>query len=923
MPLPTPFLLLALAAVSARSESDPMTIEFEKHVLDNGLRVILHEDRSDPVVAVFLYYHVGSSREEPGRSGFAHLFEHMLFQGSENVGDDQHFKLVQEAGGTLNGSTNQDRTNYFETLPSNQLELALWLESDRMGFLLPAMTQAKLDNQREVVKNERRQSYENRPYGMVYETLLANLYPPDHPYSWPTIGSMADLEAATLEDVSSFFRRWYGPNNATLAIGGDIDPAEALQLVERYFGSIPRGPEVSEPVPRPAPLEAPRRVVIEDRVALPQLTLAWPTVAEWHADEPALALLMDVLSGNKAAVLDRALMIDEELASHVTGSHAAGELAGAFTINVRPAEGVGLDVLERRVKELVAEVGAKGVDPETLERWKVRREGAIVRGLETVAARTATLAEYDCFRGDPGLLAADMARHRAVTPEDVRAAAMRYLVGHPHVALSVVPTGKTELAASGRDAGVAERGDAPDRSLAPEAGPRPEFRSPAVWHARLGNGVPVNGTPYGKIPLTRIAISVPAGRRMESLEHLGLATLTAEMLEEGTRRLSSTELVEELDGLGATLSVSADDDEISISASALNEHVPRLIGLIEEVLFEPRFAQEDFERLRRQRLVHIDTREDRIREIASDVYDALIFGDDSVLGHPASGTRASVERITLEDVRRFWTDHRGPAEARVSFVGSLPPADVVELLGGLSARWEDARPDTVAASFEREDALAAAPAMPSGVRVYLVDKPGAQQSELRIGHPGVSNRDEDYYPLQALNYVLGGSFSSRINLNLREDKGYTYGARSGFAGGLVPGPFTVSAAVHTAVTADAVREALKELRAIQEGVTAEELEFARKALVQALGRTFESTGARLGLLESIGKFGYPDDYPEERLRWLESASAEDLRALAREHLHPETLVVLVVGDRAEVREGLVGLDLGEVQELDPHGARLE
>src|SRR5262245_16686987 len=311
-------------------------VPFTKHVLRDGLELVPHEDHSEPVVAVYVYYHVGSSREEPGRSGFAHLFEHMLFQGSQHVADNDHFRLIQEAGGALNGTTNQDRTNYFETLPSEHLELALMLESDRMGFLLPAMTQAKLDNQRDVVSNERRQSYENRPYGLVHETLLAALYPPSHPYSWPTIGSMADIAAASLEDVARFFRRWYGPNNATLAIGGDFEPARARELVERWFGALPPGPPVERPAPQPAALPETRRVVLEDRVQQPQLTLCWPTVHAGHPDEAALDLLGDVLSANRSSLLDRALTIDEELASLVTIAHTAQERAGMLVVNLRP-----------------------------------------------------------------------------------------------------------------------------------------------------------------------------------------------------------------------------------------------------------------------------------------------------------------------------------------------------------------------------------------------------------------------------------------------------------------------------------------------------------------------------------------------------------------------------------------------------------
>jgi len=425
----------------------PMELPFEKRVLENGLEVVVHEDHADPVVAVYVYYHVGSARETKGSSGFAHLFEHMLFQGSAHVASGEHFRLIQEAGGALNGTTNEDRTNYFETLPSNRLELALWLESDRMGFLLPAMTQAKLDNQRDVVKNERRQNYDNRPYGRVREDVMAALYPADHPLSWLTIGSMEDLDRASLADVERFFRAWYGPSNATLALGGDVTAAQGFALAERWFGGLPPIRAVPIVEPRPARLAASRRLVQEDRVEVPQLTLAWPTVPGWHPDEPALNLMSEVLSANRAAVLDKALCVDEELASSVSVAHRAQEVDGQLFLSLRPRPGVALARLERRVDELIEGVLARGIAEEHLLRLAARREGMIARGLDTVSARTSTLGHYNLFRGDPGALAADVERHARVTTKDVLAALERYVAGHPRVVLSTVPAGSPELAA--------------------------------------------------------------------------------------------------------------------------------------------------------------------------------------------------------------------------------------------------------------------------------------------------------------------------------------------------------------------------------------------------------------------------------------------------------------------------------------------
>ncbi|NOT30781.1 MAG: insulinase family protein, partial [Planctomycetes bacterium] len=628
---------LAFPSTSSTAPSTSAArIPFTKHVLENGLELVLHEDHSEPVVAVYVYYHVGSSREERGRSGFAHLFEHMLFQGSAHVQDNGHFRLIQEAGGALNGSTNQDRTNYYETLPAEELELALWLEADRMGFLLPAMTQAKLDNQRDVVMNERRQSYENRPYGLVHETLLAALYPEGHPYSWPTIGSMADIQAATLEDIARFFRRWYGPNNATLALGGDFEPARALALVEHYFGSIPAGPPVERPAPEPARLACTRRVLLEDRVQQPQLSLCWPTVPAGHPDEPALECLADVLSANKSSLLDRALMIDEELASLVTIAHLAEERAGALLVNLRPHPGVTLGRLEQRVGEILAELARRGVEPARLERLKRRREGELFRVLETVAARTSQLAHDNLFHGDPGRVQLELERRRAVRPAEVEAVLRRHVLGHAHVVLSTVPRGQPELAAvepvaasfpaTSFSATSCEAAPPLERARVPASGVARAFRSPPMWSARLANGVSVLGSPLDKVPLTRLALAIPAGRAWEPRAQCGLAWLTAEMLEEGTRALSGIEFLDELDGLGAHLSISAGDEDLVLRLSVLDECLPRALELLSDVVLAPRFDAADFARVQRARLVELGTRGDRIGELAADGFARLLYG---------------------------------------------------------------------------------------------------------------------------------------------------------------------------------------------------------------------------------------------------------------------------------------------------------
>jgi zinc protease len=895
-----------------------LDVPFQKFVLDNGLEVVVHEDHSDPVLSVQVVYHVGSAREASGRSGFAHLFEHMLFQGSEHVGDDQHFKLIQGAGGTLNGTTNLDRTSYFESLPSNQLELALWLEADRMGFLLPAMTQAKLDNQREVVKNERRQNYENRPYGRLPELVLAELFGAEHPYGHPTIGSLDDLDRASLEDVAGFFRRWYGPNNATLVVAGDVDPQVVRARVEHFFGPLPRGPLVDRPAPEPVHLQATRVAILEDDVSQPQLTLVWPTVPMGSPDEAAVDLLTALLAGSKSAWLERALVTHEELASQVSASHQSGERAGRLEISLRPTPGTSLSTLQGRVDALLEELATAGIDPGHLARIQSRNAGRRLRQLESVAARADVLAHGNCFFSDPGHWREEFEREQAVRAGDVQSALGRYLLGAARLVVSVVPRGKAELAAAspvGRDGDLArDRRASVERERVPGPGSKGALRVPAVWHAELANGVRVTGSPYAKLPLTRISLALSGGRLAQSERGAGLASLVAALLTEGVRGGDGAALAEALDALGATLDAQAGEDEISLTLSVPDEHLARAVDLLGALLLEPTLGAGDFARLKKRRLVAIQTRDDRIRDVANDVFAGLLWEASDPRALPALGTAAGIARLTLEDAREFWRAHLDPAGARLCYVGALDAAAVTDLFAALIDRWP--RVDATQARAARTSPQR------SGVAVFLVDKPGAAQSELRIGHPGWARRDPDFYRRSAANYVLGGSFTSRINLNLREDKGYTYGARSEVDGGLQAGAFSMSAGVHTAVTAAAVKEALAELGRFGKGVTPEELEYVRAALGQGLERAFETTAARLGMLETIAKYGEPDDFPAQRKAWLEALTQTELDGLARDLVHLDGLVVLVVGDRAKILPGLAELGIGTIVELRSDGARL-
>ncbi|MCA8981883.1 MAG: insulinase family protein, partial [Planctomycetes bacterium] len=519
-----------------------MRIPHRLHVLENGLRLFVHEDHTSPIVTSQLVVHVGSARESAGRTGFAHLFEHMMFQGSGRVPEGQFFQRIQEAGGSLNANTSSDRTLYFEELPKDQLELALWMESDRLGWLLEALDQATLDNQRDVVLEERKQNYEQKPYGGVYEALLAIAFPREHPYSWPTIGSADDVRAATLEDVTSFFRRWYVPNNATLALAGDLEFERAVELVERHYGPIPAGAPVARMAQHPVTLRETRRVFYEDRVPTPQLNIAWPTVHAGHEDAPALDLLLQVLSANRSSVLDRAMTVDEHLASQLNASHVSRELAGTLNFALRPHEGVALDRLVERLEELLAETARRGVTQDELDRVRSSHEAALVRGLERVASRASVLALNDRLRGDADALEHDAEARAKVTPEQVTDALRRYLVDRPFAVVSCVPHGKAELALAGSTPAAQEPAPAPERTepplepwVAPPIGTHVEPRldhaellpvMPESWQGALHGGATITSAPGGPLPLLRLRLAVPCGRMHQGAGSFGLASMT-------------------------------------------------------------------------------------------------------------------------------------------------------------------------------------------------------------------------------------------------------------------------------------------------------------------------------------------------------------------------------------------------------------
>jgi zinc protease len=601
----------------------------------------------------------------------------------------------------------------------------------------------------------------------------------------------------------------------------------------------------------------------------------------------------------------------------VSARNESAEVAGHFTITATAAPGVGLDELETKIDQLVDRLAKEGVNAEHLKRIQTRLEAMHVRRMESVSQKTSSLCVGNMFTGNPNRTAQELHRALAVTPAQIQDALKRYIINKPRIALSVVPEGKLQMAASGRSTDQLAHEKSIDRTKRPASGPRPAIQAPVVWHDTWENGMKVTGTKFTEVPLTTLSLAMPAGRMHETMEKLGLSSLTAACMNEGTKTLDSLQFSQALEAIAANINVSSDEEDFTISLNVLNKNLKPAIDLMRDLLVNPRFDEKDFRRIKKQRLLAIDTRGENITGIAGAVWQRLMFGDDQILGRPGTGTRATVEKMTIDDVRDYYKSNLALSGARLSFVGDLDAAGVRELFKDIAA-WKGAGH---ASSGGRVEEASAKVKETTEQKIYFVDKSGAAQSQVRIGHRGVAMGDPDYFPLTVLNYILGGAFSSRINMNLREQKGYTYGARSNFDAGLHTGTFSASAGVHTQYTKESVVEFMKELKQILDGVTEEELAFAKNALAQNFALQYESSNARLGMVNNIAKYGFKDDYPSQRLAELEKLTVADLKSLAQKYIHPDKMTILIVGDRSKVFGGLNELGMGDVTELDIDGAK--
>lgn len=892
-----------------------IVIPYKKYLLPNGLTVLIHEDHSDPICHVDVTYHVGSNREQVGRSGFAHFFEHMMFQGSEHVADDEHFKMVNEAGGTLNGTTNSDRTNYFETLPANQLEVALWLEADRMGFLLDSVTQRKFEVQRATVKNERGQNFDNRPYGVVSEKIGEAMYPVGHPYSWSTIGYIEDLNRVDVNDLKKFFMRWYGPNNAVLTVAGDVNPDKVIALVEKYFAPIPKGVEVANLAKMPAKLEQSRYTSYEDKIRFPLLHIAFPTVNNYHPDEAPLDVLSSILGGSKNSLFYQNF-VKSQLAVNASVSNPCTELSGQFTFSIYAYPDKKLSTMDSLVKATLLQFEKRGVTDDDLKRFKASHEAGVIGSLSSVSGKASQLAAYHTFTGNPNYIQQDLDRYLKVTKEDVLRVYNQYIKNKPAVYLSVYPKGAVNLAQPDnfqvpkRDVANVKESDEYknlsynkakdnfDRSKKPTPGTAPVINIPELWKENFANGLKIIGTKNTEVPTVTLLLSIESGHRYEPKDKAGIAALTANLMNESTLKHTAEQMGDELEMLGSSINVSSGENSINITITSLKKNLDATLKLAEEILLQPKFDADEFARSKEEQLQGIANQSTQATAIANNVYNKLLYGENNILAVPAMGITPTVNAITIDDVKAYYKNNILPSIAQLIIVGDINKDEILPKINFLK-NWNGPK-------LDRTPAASALPSIDK-TKIYLVNKDKAAQSEIRMGYMSMPyDATGEYFKASIMNYSLGAaSMNNRINMNLRESKGWTYGARANFAGNKYAGPYTASAGVKANATDSSITELVKEIdNYVKNGITDKELEFTKMAISQSEALRYETQGQKAGFLKRLLDYNLDKNYTQKQNEILKNITKMEIDELAKKHLNTNKMNMVVVGDKALIYEGL-------------------
>jgi zinc protease len=898
----------SLLAVVSLAQAQEVRIPYEKFVLDNGLTLIVHEDHKAPIVAVNVWYHVGSKNEKEGKTGFAHLFEHLMFNGSEHYNDD-YFKPFDRVGATgMNGTTNFDRTNYFQEVPKNALDMALWMESDRMGHLLGAIDQERLDEQRGVVQNEKRQG-ENQPYGKVFTTAFKNIFPAGHPYSWSVIGYMEDLEAASLEDVQQWFKDYYGAANAVLVVAGDVDPQQVLERVKHYFGHIPAGPPLIRQDIWIPDVTGVHRQVMQDRVPQARIYKIWMMPEIGSEESTRLDLVAGILSEGKTSRLYKRLVFDDQIASDVSAFAFPLEISGLFGVIGTAMPGQDLAAVDAAIEEEVERFLAEGPTADEIERIVTTRKAGFIRGAERVGGfggKSDILAQNEVYLGDPGFYQTTLARWNAADATELKAVANKWMAKGQYI-MEVHPFDEYSTSEN-----------VVDRSAIPSPGPAPEVRFDDFERFELSNGLRVVLAQRSAVPVVNMRMMVNAGYAADQFSLPGTANLAMDMLDEGTKNRTALEISDQLSLLGATLGSGSNLDVSTVSMSALKEKLAPSLELFGDVILNPTFPEEDYLRLQKQQLAAIAQEKVQPVGMALRVFPKLLYGEGHAYSMPltGSGTEQSVMQIDTESLKEFHQAFFKPNNATLVVVGDVTWSELRPLLEKQFKRWK--RGDVPQKNIEFVGSR-------SEPTVYLVDRPDSEQSVIFAGHVAPPKNNDEEIAIEAMNEVLGGSFNARINMNLREDKHWSYGARSLLIDAEGQRPFLVYAPVQTDKTSESMAEIHRETSEIrgERPPTPDEVLRAKDKSTLTLAGRWETANAVADSLEEMVRFGLPDDYWDTYPDKVRSLSDRQISQAAADVVQPEGMVWVVVGDRVKIEDGIRALGYGDIILMDADGNVLE
>jgi len=909
----------APGAAAAAAEALP-SIPYEKYKLKNGLEVILSEDHRLPLVASNIWYHVGPANEREGRTGFAHLFEHMMFEGSKHIGAKAHFKNLEAAGASdINGTTDFDRTNYFETLPSNQLELALWLESDRMGYLYDTLDREKLANQRDVVRNERRQSVENAPYGLAEEAVFHELFPKGHPYYASVIGSHADIEAVRLVDVREFFKQYYCPNNASLAIVGDFDKDKVKALVEKYFGSLPAGPAVPKIEATTPPISAEKRLTVTDQVELPRVYMAWITAPIFKPGSTETELIARILGGGKSSRLYKKLVYDLQIAQDVSVESSPYILGSVFVVKATAKAGVKTEDLEKAINSELAAFRIDGPTQTELDGARNTIESGIIGGLENLGGSGGVadrLNQYNHFLGDPGYLPKDLERYNNATVADLKSTADKYLQDSSRVVIYAVPGKKVidDVAQTSADkekeATAAPSSIVADeawRNTPPKPGPEPKLSLPAPESFKLDNGLTVYLQERHNLPIVSAQLAVLSGSDTNPANKPGLASFTADMLDYGTSKRSAMKIADDLELIGSALVANSAADSSKVTVRTLSKTLDPAFDIFSDVALHPVFDPKEIERLRSLKITALQQEKDEPRAVARRALYKVLYGANSPYGYVEDGTIESVKSINRDEMLKFWQTGYEPGNSALILVGDVTATQARSYAEKYFGQWKGATPARSIVDVKNDVQRA----------VYVINKDAAPQTAVTVGTIGLARSNPDYVAAEVMNKAFGGMFSSRLNMNLREKHGYTYGAFSRFVFRRAPGPFAAGASIRTDVTGPAVGEIFKEIEAMRTTpLSAAELKMAKDNIVLSLPGQFETSMSTAGSFSSLFVYNLPLDYFRALPARINAITDSDVIKTVDKYLKPNKMIVIAVGDKAKIEPELKKLDLGNIIQLN-------